>query len=43
VVLRSSLPRLDAETRAQEAALREAHEHYASRLNALASVTGNLD
>jgi multidrug resistance efflux pump len=40
VVLRSSLPRLDAETRAQEAALREAHEHYASRLNALASVTG---
>ncbi len=38
--LRSSLPRLDAETRAQEAALREAHEHYASRLNALSTVTG---
>jgi predicted deacylase len=38
--LRSSLPRLDAEVRAQEAALKEAHEHYASRLNALASVTG---
>jgi len=38
--LRSSLPRLDAETRAQEAALREANEHYASRLNALSSVTG---
>lgn len=38
--LRSSLPRLDAETRAQEATLREAQEHYASRLNALSSVTG---
>jgi hypothetical protein len=38
--LRSSLPRLDAEVRAQEAALREAHEHYASRLKALSSVTG---
>lgn len=38
--LRSSLPRLDAETRAREVALREAEEHYASRLNALSSVTG---
>jgi multidrug efflux pump subunit AcrA (membrane-fusion protein) len=38
--LRSSLPRLDAETRAKETALREAEEHYASRLNALSSVTG---
>ena len=38
--LRSSLPRLDAEVRAQEAAVREAHEHYESRLNALSSVTG---
>lgn len=40
IALRSSLPRLDAETRAQEAALREAHEHYGSRLNALSSLTG---
>lgn len=39
-VLRNSIPRLDAEIRAQEAALREAHEHYGSRLNALSSVTG---
>lgn len=38
--LRSSLPRLDAETRAREAALREAHEHYDSRLKVLSSVTG---
>lgn len=38
--LRSSLPRLDAETSAQETALREAHEHYESRLNALSTVTG---
>lgn len=38
--LRSSLPRLDAETHAKETALREAEEHYASRLNALSSVTG---
>ena len=38
--MRNSLPRLEAEIRAQEAALREAHEHYASRLNALSSVTG---
>lgn len=38
--LRSSLPRLDAELRAQEAALREAQEHYESRLSALSSVTG---
>ena len=38
--LRVSLPRLDAEFRAQEAAVREAIEHYGSRLNALASVTG---
>jgi hypothetical protein len=38
--LRGSLPRLQAETRAQEAALREAQEHYASRLNMLSSVTG---
>lgn len=37
---RNSLPRLDAEIRAREAALREAHEHYASRLKALSSVTG---
>ncbi|MDZ4860377.1 MAG: efflux RND transporter periplasmic adaptor subunit [Candidatus Hydrogenedentes bacterium] len=39
-ILRNSLPRLDAETRALEAGLREAHEHYSSRLNALSSVTG---
>lgn len=39
-ILRSSLPRLDAESRAQETALAEAREHYASRLNALSSVTG---
>lgn len=38
--LRSSMPRLDAEIRAQESALREAEEHYESRLNTLASVTG---
>ncbi len=38
--LENSLPRLDAETRALEAALREANEHYASRLNALSSITG---
>jgi hypothetical protein len=38
--IRSSLPRLDAQTRAAEAALREAREHYESRLTALASVTG---
>jgi hypothetical protein len=40
VSLRGSLPRLDAETRALEAGLREAHEHYASRLNTLSSITG---
>jgi len=38
--LRSSVPRLTAEIRAKEANLREAHEHYASRLNALSTVTG---
>lgn len=38
--IRNSLPRLDAETRAQETALAEAREHYASRLNTLSSVTG---
>ena len=38
--LRSSLPRLEAEVRAQEAGVREAREHYTSRLNALSSVTG---
>ncbi|MCC6795001.1 MAG: HlyD family efflux transporter periplasmic adaptor subunit [Candidatus Hydrogenedentes bacterium] len=38
--IQNSLPRLDAETRALEAALREANEHYASRLNALSSITG---
>ncbi len=38
--LRSSLPRLDAEVRARDAALREAQEHYDSRLKVLASVTG---
>lgn len=38
--LRGSIPRLEAQVRAQEAALAEAEEHYASRLNALASVTG---
>ncbi|MBI1321116.1 MAG: HlyD family efflux transporter periplasmic adaptor subunit [Candidatus Hydrogenedens sp.] len=38
--LRSSLPRLDAENRAQQTALLEAEEHFASRLNALSSVTG---
>ena len=38
--LQSSMPRLDAEVRAQEAALQEAHEHYLSRLRSLASVTG---
>jgi len=38
--LANSLPRLDAEVRAQESALREAEEHYASRLKMLASVTG---
>lgn len=40
ITLRSSLPRLDAEVRAQETTLQEAEEHYASRLNALSSVTG---
>lgn len=38
--LRNSLPRLEAEVRAQEAAVREAHEHYESRLRTLSSVTG---
>lgn len=38
--LENSLPRLDAETRALEASLREAQEHYASRLNALSSIAG---
>lgn len=38
--LRNSLPRLDAEVSAQTAAVREAHEHYASRLNALSAVSG---
>lgn len=38
--LRSSMPRFDAEVRAQEAALAEAHEHYLSRLRTLSSVTG---
>jgi hypothetical protein len=40
ITLRSSLPRLEAEIRAQEATLREAREHYASRLNQLSTVTG---
>jgi len=39
-VLRSSVPRVDAEVRAQETALEEAHEHFASRMNAVSSVTG---
>lgn len=38
--VRSSLPRLDAETRAQETVLNEAREHYASRLNTLSTLTG---
>lgn len=38
--LRSSLPRLEAEVRAQEERFREAQEHYTSRLNALSSITG---
>ncbi len=38
--VRNTIPRLEAEIRAQEAALREAHEHYDSRLNTLSSVTG---
>lgn len=38
--LRNSLPRIEAELAASEAAVREAHEHYESRLRALSSVTG---
>ena len=38
--LRNSIPRLAAETRGQEAALHEAHEHYQSRLKILSSITG---
>lgn len=38
--LRESLVRLEAESREQDAAVREAHEHYESRLRTLASVTG---
>lgn len=38
--LRVSIPRLDAEIRAQETTLREAVEHYSSRLTTLASVIG---
>jgi len=41
--LRGSLPRLQAESRAQDAAVEEAHEHYASRLRTLASVTGRSE
>lgn len=37
---RNSLPRFDAQIRAAEASLREAREHYASRLNGLASLSG---
>lgn len=41
--LRGSLPRLQAEARAQDAAVEEAHEHYESRLRTLASVTGRSE
>ena len=38
-VTRNSLPRLQAELRAQKARVKEAHEHYESRLKTLSTVT----
>lgn len=40
MALKSSLPRIDAELAAQEAAVAESYGHYQSRLKILSSVTG---